>query len=42
MGGETHVTNTALRLPAAHHLHAAPGLKGLLKMLRQVDAVDGQ
>ena len=42
MGGEAHVTNAALRLPAAHHLHAAPGLKGLLKMLRQVDAVDGQ
>ena len=42
MGGEPHMTDASIDLPSTDHVHAAPGTQGLLQMLRQVDAVNGQ
>ena len=42
VGGEAHMADASIGLPATHHLHASAGTKGLLQMLRQVDAVNGQ
>ena len=36
------MADASIGLPATHHLHASAGTKGLLQMLWQVDAVNGQ
>ncbi len=42
VGGEAHVADAALGLPAPGHLQAASRPQGLLEVLRQVEAVDGE
>ena len=42
VGGEPHMTDASIGLPSTDHVHAAPGTQGLLQMLGQVDAVNGQ
>jgi len=42
MGGEAHMTDPPFGLPAPNDVHAATGPQGLLKVLRQIDAMDCQ
>jgi hypothetical protein len=42
VSGEAHRADAPFRLPAPCHLQASARPQGLLEMLRQVDAMDGQ
>ena len=42
MGGEPHMADAPLRLPAADHIQTSTGSNGLLEMVMTVDAMNRQ